>query len=221
VIALLRKGPDAVARVVDDHIDAAILAERKASRRSASEPEPPSEPTERPGGPEPVEDAERWMGIDLPSEMRSDYVRSKTARLLRRFGIPLTAAFFRYQDADFPLDRIVTGIRARLNAMVADGRPADVFDVARQSVVMSPYPDWFPFLDWRESLSDLWASVGATDQPWWRDHDYVGSPYGEFETLRAEMPPGSSSELPGGASGSSPPDPEGLPDPLPSDAMAG
>ena len=130
-----------------------------------------------------VGDAERSLGTDLVREMKTEYRTNRTAGLIRRYGIPLTAALFGRMKPDLPLERIAGGIEELLNFWLERDDLEIIWDVARRSIASSPHPDWFPPLDWRERLAPIWEASHAKVKLWWCDEDYGGRPYAEYEDL--------------------------------------
>ena len=164
-----------------------ILAQRRGiqARDEGSESEGAVEPPVTAPTVVDVGDEERTLGRDLLADMRREYRGDKTAGLLRKYGIPLTAAWFLKLKPDYPLETIVEGIEGRLRAWLELDDLELIQDVARKSITSSPNPDWFPLLDWRERFSELWERSFSTKQGWWREEDYVGRPYTEYDELRS------------------------------------
>jgi len=128
----------------------------------------------------PDEDEHRpsW-GDAIGPLMLEEYKMNRVIGLLVRFGIPLTAIFLRH--AGFGDDRILQGISSRLSELAAEAKYEAVARVARQSISSSPYPDTFPMLDWRTKLTEIWDVSGCRAQAWWRETDYGGRPYIEYD----------------------------------------
>lgn len=122
-------------------------------------------------------------GSPLAENMIIEYRENGSLGLLVRFGIPLTASFL---NKVYPLDRIAMGIGGRLAKMVEARKLDDICRVARQSIVASPYLPEFPLLDWRERYSEMWKVSGCRGQAWWRDDDYPGQPYIEYDAFIPE-----------------------------------
>jgi hypothetical protein len=117
-------------------------------------------------------------GSPLAENMLIEYRENGSLGLLIKFGIPLAAIFL---GKVYPLDRVVLGIGSRLAKMVEARKLDDVCRVARQSIVSSPYLKQFPLLDWRDQYSEMWEVSGCRGQAWWRDEDYPGQPYIEYD----------------------------------------
>ena len=136
-------------------------------------------PIEAPNG-------ERSLGIDIVKEMKMEYGDNKTAGVLRKYGIPLTAALFRKLKPDFPLERIAAGIEERLRGWMEEDNIENIQDVARRSISSSPYPGWFPLLDWRRSFAPIWKGSFSTSKGWWDEEDYDGQPYSEYDAFEKD-----------------------------------
>ena len=67
---------------------------------------------------------------------------------------------------------------------VDDDNLETIQDVARRSISSSPFPDWFPLLDWRERFAPIWESSFCTAKGWWYAEDDDGRPYSEYEDFR-------------------------------------
>ena len=131
-------------------------------------------------------DGERYLGIDLVKEMKGEYGDNRTTGVIRKYGIPLTAALFRKLKPDYPLERIVGGIEERLRSWLKEDGLENIQDVARRSITSSPYPDWFPLLDWRRLLAPMWKESFSTSKGWWDEEDHDGRPYSEYDAFRED-----------------------------------
>jgi len=121
-------------------------------------------------------------GTPLAESMVIEYRTNGSLGLLTRFGIPLTAAIL---IKAYPEARVVKGVAAKLAELVESRDLDAVCRIARQSIVASPYVDGFPLLDWRERFAEIWDTVGCRSQAWWRDGDYAGKAYIEYDGLIA------------------------------------
>jgi len=128
-------------------------------------------------------DGERKIGRDLVKAMKMEYAENRTAGIILRYGIPLSAAMFRMLRPDFPVEKIARGIADRLQIWMDNDDLESIRDIARKSITSSPYPDAFPLLDWRERFIALWVKSASVKQGWWREDDYEGRPYVEYESL--------------------------------------
>lgn len=124
------------------------------------------------------------LGIDIVEEMKEEYTKNKTVGILRRFGIPLSAAFFIKMKPQFQPEKIAAGMEAKLSGWMSADDLEAIQDVARRSITSSPYPSWFPLLNWRELFDKVWKDSFSMNQKWWKDNDYEGSPYSEYENLK-------------------------------------
>lgn len=117
-------------------------------------------------------------GSPLGENMIIEYKENGSLGLLMRFGIPLAAAFL---GKVYPAERVAIGIGSRLAKMIEARAIEDVCKIARQSITASPYIDGFPLLDWRDRFSEIWDVAGCRSQTWWRNDDYPGRPYLEYD----------------------------------------
>jgi len=131
-----------------------------------------------------VGDGERSLGIDIVKEMKMEYSENKTAGVVRKYGIPLTAALFLMLKPDYPLDKISDGIGERLERWKTEDNLENIQDVARRSISLSPYPEWFPLQDWRGRFASFWKESFSTSKEWWDDSDCEGKPYVEYDKFR-------------------------------------
>lgn len=120
----------------------------------------------------------RWGG-NLAEMMLYTYREEKTAGLLIKYGIPLTAAFL--MKGQFSLERITKGIADRLTKLVVNGRQDDCRTVAKQSIANSPYPGGFPLKNWRDDFHEIWKASNCKAETWWREEDNWGKPYIDYE----------------------------------------
>ena len=120
-------------------------------------------------------------GDALGPAMLGEYKTNKLMGLLVRFGIPLAAIFLKH--AGFSDERVKQGLASRLTELAADGRHLIVAKIARATINLSPYPEGFPMRDWRSAFADIWDISGCRSQSWWRDADYGGMPYVEYDAF--------------------------------------
>lgn len=123
-------------------------------------------------------------GDALGPLMLDEYTTNKVMGLILRFGLPLTAIFMRH--AGFTDERVSQGVGSRLTELAAEQKFDAVAKIARQSISCSPYPHEFPMLDWRLRFSEIWDVSGCRAQSWWREADYGGRPYIEYDAF---LPP--------------------------------
>lgn len=119
-------------------------------------------------------------GSPLAENMIIEYRENGSLGLLVRFGIPLAAVFL---GKVYPEERVALGIGQRLAKLVEARRIDDIWRIARQSIVASPYLSGFPLLDWRERYSEVWEFSACRSEAWWRNDDYPGSPYIEYDAF--------------------------------------
>ena len=120
-------------------------------------------------------------GDALGPMMLEEYNLNRAMGLLIRFGIPLAAVFLRH--AGFSDERIMQGFGGRLTELATNQRFDAVAKIARQSISSSPYPEGFPMIDWRSRFSEIWDVAGCRAQSWWREADYGGRPYIEYDAF--------------------------------------
>ncbi len=128
----------------------------------------------------------RSLGFDFFGSVVQEYERSATAGILRRFGIPITAAFFQKEKPDISMEKVAEGTRSRLQKMIGENRQDEVMEVFRRSIVASPYPEWFPLKNWRELFKDMTEALKLDEQGWWKDNDYGGEPLLEYEDFAVQ-----------------------------------
>jgi len=91
--------------------------------------------------------------------------------LLESYGIPIISTYIEYiMDKDKSL--IYKNIEKKLIKLVNERKVNSINKIAKQSINMSPYPENFNLLKWREEFSYIWDKFDCTKQNWWRNADY-------------------------------------------------
>ena len=107
---------------------------------------------------------------------------SKASHLFYRFGIPIAATYF-LQIKGLKEDTVVKGLQFFLNTLAnGDAEQKNTLSVVcERSVMKSPYPSEFNFLDWRDRYKTVISQFA--NENWWRDNDYKGKPLSEYNKL--------------------------------------
>lgn len=107
---------------------------------------------------------------------------SKASHLFYRFGIPIAATYF-LQIKGLKEETVLKGLQFYLNTLAnGDVEQKNILSVVcERSVMKSPYPIEFNFLDWREKYKPIISQFAKEN--WWRDSDYKGKPLSEYNKL--------------------------------------
>ena len=96
---------------------------------------------------------------------------STVTELLTAYGIPVTVNYLYMGKPD--IEKIRMSVQRSLERLYTTGSVADLLTVAHQSIALSPYPEGFKGLSWRDL--DIWRLVRAKSQTWWVDYDNKGT----------------------------------------------
>jgi hypothetical protein len=118
----------------------------------------------------------------LLDEIKQVDKESKASHLFYRFGIPIAATYF-LQIKGIKEETVVKGLEVFMNTLAnGDAEQRNMLSViCERSVMKSPYPEEFNFLDWREKYKAY--SSRFVKENWWRDNDYKGKPLSEYSKL--------------------------------------
>ena len=107
---------------------------------------------------------------------------SKASHLFYRFGIPIATTYF-LQVKGIKEETVAKGLDFLLNSLSnGDAEQKNTLSViCERSVMKSPYPQEFNYLDWRERYSKI--SSQYKKENWWRDNDFKGKPLSEYNKL--------------------------------------
>ena len=118
----------------------------------------------------------------LLDEIKQVDKESKASHLFYRFGIPIAATYF-LQIKGIKEETVVKGLEVFMNTLAnGDAEQRNMLSIiCERSVMKSPYPEEFNFLDWRERYKTY--SSRFNKENWWRDNDYKGKPLSEYGKL--------------------------------------
>lgn len=122
------------------------------------------------------------LGYDLLEAMEEEGKSNATLGILKRFGIPLTAAYFE-NTKDLPRESTVQGIAKRLGQLLSDDKGDAARGIFERSISNSPYPEWMPLTDWRSVFEEQVRLSKSRSQKWWRQSDFEGLPFEEYDSL--------------------------------------
>ena len=106
----------------------------------------------------------------------------KASEIYIRFGIPIASTYF-IQIRGFSPEVVQKGIENFLNKLAQGDLSSKekIGLVLQKSVMKSPYPQEFSFLDWRLKFEKFTKSYAKEN--WWREKDYSGKPLSEYQRL--------------------------------------
>lgn len=125
------------------------------------------------------------LGYDLLEAMDQEGKNNATLGILKRFGIPLTASYFENKK-DLPRESTTQGIAKRLDQLLADDKGDVARGIFERSISNSPYPDWMPLISWRSVFEEQVRLSKSRSQKWWRQSDFEGLPFEEYDSLSKE-----------------------------------
>ena len=108
---------------------------------------------------------------------------SKFVDMLKIYGIPVMVTYMvsvANKDEQFVINSVDKIIRSQHESKNITA----LRRIAKQSIALSPYPEFFNGLDWRQELLDIWEDVGIMDEDWWRPVDYPGEPAEHYQELK-------------------------------------
>ena len=93
---------------------------------------------------------------------------------LSNYGIPISATYL-FNFANKTEEEIISLVFNRMNGLVKAGKIIDVNKIIKKRINMSPYPDDFLILYWREIFDQIITSCESKHESWWRNNDYSGT----------------------------------------------
>lgn len=121
--------------------------------------------------------------VPILDEIKIADEEGRANEIFLRFGIPIAATFFICHKG-LKASVIEKGLDAMVEKL-ASGPAADrerLEGMFHKSVLRSPYPVWFEFLDWRDRYAKY--TKPYVDANWWREDDYRGRPLPEYDKLQ-------------------------------------
>lgn len=116
-------------------------------------------------------------GHQIPSDpsfikrLKQDMAELLIKDLAAKYGIPIaTTAIYK---ASAKKNASVGNIKRVITKLFNNQEMDILLKIARQSIILSPYPKEFLMLDWRKTFDHVWQEISAKQQKWWREHDYV------------------------------------------------
>jgi len=109
----------------------------------------------------------------------------KTTRfsdMLKIYGIPIMATYMvkiAGKDENSFMDNMDKIIRTQYERK----NISDLRKIAKQSIALSPYPQFFYGMNWRQDFIDIWEDLGIMDEDWWRPSDYSSRPAEHYQEL--------------------------------------
>lgn len=111
---------------------------------------------------------------DFVAELNELHDNMRMLAALKMYGIPIVATFL-YVHKKYSLDKIESNI----NMLSLESK--DLCNIAKMSIMRSPYPSCMLFLEWRSIFKKKFMQ--CTDNSWWRDNDYSGTPHVSYEDV--------------------------------------
>jgi hypothetical protein len=126
-----------------------------------------------------------YVETPILDEIKQADADGKASEIFLRFGIPIAATYFVvYRGFKEPV--VEKGLTKMIDSL-CKGTPEEREKLSlmfRRSIIRSPYPKWFVFLNWREMYKS--QSSSFVDENWWRDLDYRGQELPEYLKLRPD-----------------------------------
>lgn len=126
-----------------------------------------------------------YVETPILDEIKQADEEGRANEIFLRFGIPLAATYF-VVTRGFKESTVEKGL-TRMIESLATGTPAERESLGlmfRRSIIRSPYPNWFVFLDWRERYAKQIQAF--QDENWWREEDYRGRELPEYSKLKPD-----------------------------------
>jgi hypothetical protein len=102
--------------------------------------------------------------------------------VLIKYGIPVTASYL--NKISQKRNVTIGNIRRTMTKLINNNELDIINKIARQSIYLSPYPNTFLLLNWREEFEEILIKTNAKSKNWWRQNDYSNLLYAEhFEGL--------------------------------------
>jgi hypothetical protein len=124
-----------------------------------------------------------YVETPILEEIKQADAEGRANEIFIRFGIPVGATYF-IKTKGFSEETILNGLTKFINQLNKGGAAErdKLSSLFQRSIMRSPYPDWFCFLNWR----DLYEPQAQRyhDENWWRDKDYRGTPLPEYLKLK-------------------------------------
>jgi hypothetical protein len=119
---------------------------------------------------------------NLPEDIKLADEDGKASEIYIRFGIPIASTYF-IQIRGFSPEVVQKGIENFLNKLAQGDLSSKekIGLVLQKSVMKSPYPQEFSFLDWRLKFEKFTKTYSKEN--WWRYKDYSGKPLSEYQRL--------------------------------------
>jgi len=110
----------------------------------------------------------------------------KNSSLLRDvlviYGIPVTSSYFVYV-----LGKEYNIVSANISRSISKLFSLDEYNIIscimKKSINLSPYPEEFYMLNWRDSFKGIIDKIGVSDRIWWRNLDYDGEYPGHYDDI--------------------------------------
>jgi hypothetical protein len=120
--------------------------------------------------------------LSLVEEVAEAEKEGKVAEIFGKFGIPVAATYF-VKQRGYSEDFVDKAVRKRLESLKEKGQVGaqQIERMFQMSVLNSPYPDDFAFLDWRNRFKEY--AKPSSECAWWRESDYKGKPLPKYKAL--------------------------------------
>lgn len=117
----------------------------------------------------------------LLDEINDAYAEGKIGEIFVRFGIPIASTYF-IKLKGVKKEAILKALEERFEKLAGNiGGKEQLGKILISSILASPYPDDFEFLDWRDTFENFVKPY--TFEDWWRDNDYKGVPLDKYQVL--------------------------------------
>jgi hypothetical protein len=126
-----------------------------------------------------VETIEREETDAILANIESEIKSGKNIEVFIKYGIPITATYM-IKKCDADPKALAAILHQRLDILMQTDRK-QAKQVFLKSIINSPYPTQFEFLDWRDLYSDFVSRF--ENESWWRPNDYRGAPLKTYKDL--------------------------------------
>lgn len=108
-------------------------------------------------------------------ELESCWKQGKLISLLRNYGIPISATFVFYKIKNKDVsdeDKIkkITEVISNVFEKVSFNQDI-LHNIAKHSMMRSPYPDTYILLDWKEKFMSTWDKIDVQKNTWWQEDE--------------------------------------------------
>jgi len=126
-----------------------------------------------------VNNIERDVSDSILNELESEFKAGKNIEVFVKYGIPITATYMIHKCGADP-SALEDILRKRIEILMQTDRK-EAKKVFLKSIINSPYPSQFDFLDWRDTYGDIVKKF--ENESWWRANDYRGTPLKTYKEL--------------------------------------